>query len=58
MASFIMPILTSESINGLEDQPGQSLGLTVVTAFVYPDSISVERGHLRADTCFVKVKKT
>lgn len=53
-----MPILTSESINGIDDQQGQSPGLTVVTTFVYRNSISVERGPPRAGTCFVKVKKT
>lgn len=58
MALFIMPILTSESINGLDHQPGQSQSLTAVTAFVYPNSISVENGRLRDNTCFVKVKKT
>jgi len=53
-----MPILTSESINGIDDQQGQSSGLTVVTTFVYRNSISVERVPPRAGTGFVKVKKT
>lgn len=43
MTLFIMLILTGESINGLEHESGQNESWVVTTAFVYPDSISVEK---------------